>query len=81
MNLHNAVFQHVECHACGKKGHIRKVCRSKAATESKRLKGYKTVHSIKERSLPSPGEPQEYSLYPVSGPAVSPLQTTVSIEN
>ena len=37
-------FQHVECHACGKKGHIRKVCRSKAAMKSEMLKGYKTVH-------------------------------------
>ena len=73
-------FQQAECHACGKKGHIRKVCRSKVAGKSDTPQGPKTVHTTREVVPPSCDEMQEYSLYPVRGPAVSPLQTMVTIE-
>ena len=42
--------------------------------------GPKTVHTTREVVPPSSDEMQEYSLYPVRAPTVSPLQTMVNIE-
>ena len=40
----SCMFKHSICHGCGKKGHIRKVCRSTKQPH----KGYKPVHQNKE---------------------------------
>ena len=70
-------FLNAECHACGKKGHISRVCRSKARVQPKQES--KPVHVAEE--FPSPDDSPEYFLYPVRASSVSPLQTTVTINN
>ena len=70
-------FQDTECHNCGKKGHIWKVCRSK--TKSAQHFGQsKPVHRTQENT---PDQAQEYTLYPIWDPAVMPLQTVVIVED
>lgn len=65
------------CHACGKKGHIRKVYRSKTGGKSGATWEPNPVHVDKEVASE---DSQEYFLYQFGIlPFFSPLQTTVSI--
>ena len=66
------------CHTYGKKGDISKVCRSRTTTTAGATKVPNPVHVAEE--VP-PDVSQEYFLYPVWDSSISPLQTTVTINN
>ena len=66
-----------KCRACGKVGHIAKLCRSKRASSSSPQTG-ESVHKVED-----PTPPEEYTLYPVvvhHQGVVTPLMSTVTIE-
>ena len=69
-------FRDAECHNCGKKGHIWKVCwsKTKAAQHSGQSK---PVHRTQEDT---PDQAQECTLYPFQDSTATPLQTTVIVE-
>ena len=72
-------FQHVNCNSCGKKGHIKRVCRSKPTPTVGQLRGETTVHTTE---AVTPAEDiTEYYLYPVRDSQASPLQTVVLIND
>ena len=77
---HHCRFLSVNCHACGKKGHISKVCRSKSKIKRSVSGGDKSLLATKAvvSSVSTTGIP-EYSLYPVRSDKNSPLQTVMSI--
>ena len=71
-------FKSEKCHACGKQGHISRVCQSK-----------KKLHPSKNESRSQPtnqvieltSSTTDYILFPVSTPEGKPLQTTIDVEN
>ena len=70
-------FRDAECHHCGKKGHIWKVCRSRNRSARPSGQG-KPVHRTQEDN---PDQAQAYTLYSIRDPAAKPLQTTVTVED
>ena len=77
---HNAAdcrFKNVECHKCGKKGHIARVCRSKSRSLEPRpphKSTQRTTHVVTEDS-------EDYAMYSLTGTSVKPLKVTVSVDN
>ena len=64
-----------ECHSCGKRGHIAKVCRSTKSKKSESSTN-KPVHQLREDTPPE----AEYTLFPVQNSNCKPLQTTMVVE-
>ena len=87
-------FRRVDCHHCGKRGHLARVCRSRAkpSSDSKRRQfrrrpmpedGAKT-HCVTDAEAPSEleaEEPADYVVFQVSREKVAPLMTSVQIDN
>ena len=69
-------FKEAECHACGKKAHIAKVCRSKKAGSS--LGASKTA--LKVQDSIDVADTLEYTLFPVSDQQAKPVLTTVLVD-
>ena len=69
-------FKEEECHDCGKKGHIGKVCRSKKAGSS--LGASKTA--LKVQDSIDVADTLEYTLFPVSDQQAKPVLTTVLVD-
>ena len=70
-------FREVVCHACGKKGHIKKVCRSKpmaAQSPSQNKPVHRAAQDVSDY-------PSEYTLYPVTKPDAQPWQTSISVQD
>ena len=70
-----------ECHSCGKRGHIAKVCRStKSKNQSDTRKSEsstnKPVHQLQKDTPPE----AEYTLFSVQNSNCKPLQTTMVVE-
>ena len=69
-------FATEECHSCGKRGHIAKVCRSKNSNAKKPNPGLgKAIHQVTEYS-----SEVEYTLFPMQSGNCKPLQTTMVVE-
>ena len=69
-------FATEECHSCGKRGHIAKVCRSKNSNAKKPNPGLsKPVHQVTEDS-----SEVEYTLFPMQSDNCKPLRTTMVVE-
>ena len=68
-------LKEAECHACRKKGHIAKVCKSKKAGSSwgASKTALKVQDSVDVADL-------EYTLYPVSDQHAKPVLTTVRVD-
>ena len=69
-------FREVQCHACGKRGHIKKVCRSNPMTAQSSQ--HRPVHRAQQDI---PDDPSEYTLYPVTRQNAKPWQTFISVED
>ena len=70
-------FKFQRCHACGKQGHIAKVCRThRRAQTSKSDSPSQATHQVVELS----SNINEYNLLPVGCQEGKPLQTTVQLE-
>ena len=70
-------FKSVNCHACGKLGHIAKVCQTKKKFQSSDGDGTsKPTHQVVELS----SNTTEYNLLPIGCQEGRPLQTTVKLE-
>ena len=70
-------FKSVNCHACGKLGHIAKVCRTKKKFQNSDSDGTsKSTHQVVELS----SNTTEYNLLPIGCQEGRPLQTTVKLE-
>ena len=73
-------FRDAVCHACGKKGHIKRACRSQNKVPSATV-GEQTwrqpVHLTEEGTVAAL---QEYTLYPLQDPATRPLKATVQVD-
>ena len=69
----------MNCNFCGKKGHIKKVCRSKPTSTVGQSRGEATVHTT-EAVTPAE-DTTEYYLCPVRDSQASPLQTVVLIND
>ena len=69
------------CHACGKKGHIKRAFRSQnkvpSATVGEQIRR-EPVHLTEEGTVAAL---QEYTLYPLQDPATRPLKATVQVED
>ena len=73
-------FRDAVCHACGKKGHIKRACRSQNKVPSAPVGEQvrrQPVHLTEEGTVAAL---QEYTLYPLQDPATRPLKTTVQVE-
>ena len=74
-------FHDAACHACGKKGYIKRACRSQNKVPSVTVGEQarrQPVHLTEEGTVAAP---QEYTLYPLQDPATRPLKTTVQVED
>ena len=73
-------FKDAECHYCHKKGHIAKVCRSKARDRTRRPPRRnpprKGTHHVTEE-----GEAPEYTLYHIPSTSSRPLLVIVTLDN
>ena len=69
-------FREVQCPACGKRGHIKKVCRSNPMTAQSSQ--HRLVHRAQQDI---PDDPSEYTLYPVTRQNAKPWQTSISVED
>ena len=69
-------FKSEKCHACGKQGHIAKVCRSK-----KKVQTIKTDSSTLATNQMTELESTDYTLFPVGCRDGKPLQTTLYVED
>ena len=70
-------FKLENCHACGKQGHIAKLCRSRKKLQSPRNDStFQTTHQVVELSKST----SEYNLLPIGCREGKPLQTTVQLE-
>ncbi len=65
-------FQEVQCHACRKRGHIKKVCCSNPMTAQNSQ--HRHVHRAQQDT---PNDPSEYTLYPVTRLNAKPWQTFI----
>ena len=77
-------FRDAQCHACGKKGHIKRACRSQSKVPSAtggEQPQRQAVHLAKEDTVTTPPELQEYTLYPLHDLATRPLKATVEVED
>ena len=70
-------FRDVECHACGKRGHLKRVCRSRP-TDGRTPGPKQPIHKAEQDVLDLPAE---YTMYPVTGPNAKPWQTPISVED
>ena len=70
-------FRDVECHACGKRGHLKRVCRSRP-TDGRTPGPKQPIHKAQQDVLDLPAE---YTMYPVTGPNAKPWQTPISVED
>ena len=78
-DLSQRCFCDAECHACGKKGHIKRACRSRLKTSPTLASAQgmtQPVHRTEEETLI---ETQEYRIYPLQDPATRPWKTTVRV--
>ena len=71
-------FKSEKCHACGKQGHISRVCRSKKKLQtSKNESSSQPTNQVIELTSST----TDYTLFPVSTPEGKPLQTTIDVED
>ena len=70
-------FRDVECHTCGKRGHLKRVCRSRP-TDGRTPGPKQPIHKAQQDVLDLPAE---YTMYPVTGPNAKPWQTPISVED
>ena len=74
-------FKEAECHACGKKGHIAKVCKSKKTGSSLGQRGNKSSKAaLKVQDSVDVADTLEYTLFPVSDQQAKPVLTTVRVD-
>ena len=74
-------FKEAECHACGKKGHIAKVCKSKKAGSSLGQRGNKSSKAaLKVQDSVDVADTLEYTLFPVSDQQAKPVLMTVWVD-
>ncbi len=68
-------FRDVECHACGKKGHIAKACRSKKTTPSSTQEKKATL-KVQDEASDTP----EYTLFNIIDQQSELLRTTLRVD-
>ena len=68
-------FKSEDCHSCGKRGHIAKVCRSRLQTKKAQPQNSSQVHNLSEQLLDS-----QYDLFVVHTSSGNPLTTTLQVE-
>ena len=69
-------FRSEQCHNCGKRGHIAKVCQSRPQNKKAQpTRNSQPVHNVTDNSSDS-----EYQLFVVHTPNGDPLKTTVLVE-
>ncbi len=85
-------FREAECRACGKVGHIARVCRSKtrntntSCSKHGQQKTRGKVHNVEEGSTPDigtepPSEGEEYSMFALKGHGGQPMVVTVQLNS
>ena len=70
-------FRAAECHKCGKKGHIARVCRSKLSVQEPhppRKLTPRATHVVTEDSL-------DYSMYNLTGTSIKSLKLIVTVDS
>ena len=70
-------FKSEKCHACGKQGHIARVCRSKNKTQSSKSDNSTATTQVIELTQGT----SDYTLFPVGCQEGKPIQTTVYLED
>ena len=69
-------FKSEQCHNCGKRGHIAKVCQSRSQNKKAQpTRNSQPVHNVTDNSSDS-----EYQLFVVHTPNGDPLKTTILVE-
>ena len=69
-------FKSEQCHSCGKRGHIAKVCQSRPQSKkAQATRNSQPVHNVTDSSLDN-----EYQLFVVHTPNNNPLKTTLLVE-
>lgn len=74
-------FKDAECHYCHKKGHIAKVCRSKARDGKRKPPNRKPPQKGTHQVTEVPGDEAEYSLYHIPSTSARPLLVTVTLNS
>ena len=77
--LSQCCFRDAECHACGKKGHIKRACRSRSKTSPTLVSTQGTNQPVYRTEEETLIETQEYRIYPLQDPATRPWKTTVRV--
>ena len=78
-------FKEVQCHSCGKKGHISKACRSKKhtdATSHLQKKSQTLTMSVQSGNPESPEsdtDDESYNLFSIGGQSATPIEVNVTI--
>ena len=74
-------FKEVQCHACGKKGHISKACRSRRnPTEaSRKNKHPQTLTMTEHTEVDSDSSDQSYNLFSIESQAGKPIQVNLTV--
>ena len=80
-------FKDSECHYCGKKGHIAKVCRAKSKQAAQKQSHDSSTNKDKERAKTTHHvidvipEDQSYPLLSLPGSRAKPMLVTVKVDN
>ena len=74
-------FKEVQCHACGKMGHISKACRSRRnPTEaSRKNKNPQTLTMTEQTEVDSDSSDQSYNLFSIQSYAGKPIQVNLTV--
>ena len=74
-------FKEVQCHACGKMGHISKACRSRRnPTEaSRKNKNPQTLTMTEQTEVDSDSSDQSYKLFSIQSHAGKPIQVNLTV--
>ena len=82
---HNCHYRETVCHACGKKGHLAKVCHSSWTYKSTSTKGKPPADKLKNNWIDSPTEVDEAEPFPddsilkVQGHSIRPITVTLEL--
>lgn len=79
-------FRDVNCRACGKKGHLAKVCRSKKPYQRKQLQqpevhSVEKVHSQATSDVETVSDEKTHNLYQLKPDKSKPMKTTITVNN